>query len=107
MNDRPRNAYSGRPDHSTLPLELESALDSSPAARERFEALAPSHRREYVRWILDARRPDARERRAAQTVMRLLAPVRVAETGTSDAHDAATTPDVTRPDAGVERDDAR
>jgi len=55
-----------------LPRELDAALASSPAASERFAALAPSHRREYVRWVLDARRADARERRAAQTVMRLL-----------------------------------
>lgn len=55
-----------------LPRELAAALAGAPDARARFDELAPSHRREYVRWITEARRDDARERRAAQTVMRLL-----------------------------------
>ena len=55
-----------------LPAELAAALRTAPEARARFDALAPSHRREYVRWVTDARRADARERRAAQTIMRLL-----------------------------------
>lgn len=55
-----------------LPEELVAALTAAPGARERFDQLAPSHRREYVRWVAEARREDSRERRAAQTVMRLL-----------------------------------
>ena len=55
-----------------VPRELAAALAAAPDARRRFDALTPSHRREYVRWIIEARRADARERRAAQTVMRLL-----------------------------------
>ncbi|MBC7645242.1 MAG: YdeI/OmpD-associated family protein [Thermoleophilia bacterium] len=74
MNDRrpPDPPHFEIRDEHPLPRELDAALASSPAASERFAALAPSHRREYVRWVLDARRADARERRAAQTVMRLL-----------------------------------
>jgi uncharacterized protein YdeI (YjbR/CyaY-like superfamily) len=59
-------------DDRELPRELLSALAAAPEARVAFDALAPSHQREYVRWIGEARRADARERRAAQTVMRLL-----------------------------------
>ena len=55
-----------------LPRELVAALSSAPGARERFEELSLAHRREYVRWVREARRDDTRERRAAQTVMRLL-----------------------------------
>lgn len=55
-----------------LPAELVAALAAAPEAQQLFAALAPSHRREYVRWVGEARRSDARERRAAQTVMRLL-----------------------------------
>jgi len=54
-------------------VELVAALERAPDARTRFDALAASHRREYVEWVRDARRADSRERRAAQTVMRLLA----------------------------------
>ena len=56
----------------TLPRELIDALSAAPDARERFDRLQPAHRREYVRWVAEARREDSRERRAAQTVMRLL-----------------------------------
>jgi uncharacterized protein YdeI (YjbR/CyaY-like superfamily) len=59
-------------DDRELPAELLAALRAAPDAAERFEQLAPSHRREYVRWVAEARRDDTRQRRAAQTVMRLL-----------------------------------
>ena len=62
---------SARPE-PPLPRELVAALSAAPEALAIFDALAPSHRREYVRWVDEARRADARERRAAQTVMRLL-----------------------------------
>lgn len=55
-----------------LPRELTEALAASADASERFMQLSPSHRREYARWVDEARRGDLRERRAAQTVMRLL-----------------------------------
>lgn len=55
-----------------VPAVLQAALAAAPIARERFDALTPAHRREYVRWVSEARRADTRERRAAQTVMRLL-----------------------------------
>lgn len=55
-----------------LPPELCSAFDAAPEVRERFDGLPAAHQREYVEWILAARRAEARERRAAQTVMRLL-----------------------------------
>lgn len=57
-----------------MPDELTAALDAAPDAKAVFDQLAPSHKREYVQWINSARRDDTRERRAAQTVMRLLAP---------------------------------
>lgn len=63
----------GRPEVGRdLPRELAAALAAAPEAGERFLELPPSHRREYVRWVDGARRADTRERRAAQTVMRLL-----------------------------------
>jgi uncharacterized protein YdeI (YjbR/CyaY-like superfamily) len=69
--DQPLPRPAGRPE-PTLPGELIAALRAAPEAQERFEAMAPSHRREYVRWVAEGRRADTRERRAAQTVMRLL-----------------------------------
>jgi uncharacterized protein YdeI (YjbR/CyaY-like superfamily) len=60
------------PARPSLPPELERALAEAADARAAFESLPPSHRREYVQWVADGRQGTTRERRAAQTVMRLL-----------------------------------
>ena len=51
-----------------VPDELQRALQESPKALAIFEALPPSHRREYVEWIAEAKRDETRRRRAAQAV---------------------------------------
>lgn len=61
-----------RVESQRLPAELEVAFSRQPRAREIFEQMAASHQREYVTWVREARRADTRERRAAQTIMRLL-----------------------------------
>lgn len=58
---------------ATLPEELATALASNPEAQARFDALSTSHRNEYIRWVSEARRPETRQRRAAQTLERVLA----------------------------------
>jgi len=55
-----------------VPADLRAALTSSPPATTMFESLAFSHRREFVRWIEDAKRPDTRARRIAGTVDKVL-----------------------------------
>lgn len=47
------------------PPDLRAALANHAAARRTFESLAPSHRREYVEWIAEAKREDTRARRLA------------------------------------------
>jgi len=54
-----------------LPAELAAAFAAAPDARDRYEALAFSHRREYARWIADAKRAETRARRAEQAVQML------------------------------------
>jgi hypothetical protein len=54
-----------------VPPELTVALDTDPAAKAAFEALAPSHRREFADHVAEAKRPETRQRRAAQTIERL------------------------------------
>ena len=44
------------------------ALDAHPAAKATFEAFPPSQRRDYVEWIVEAKRDDTRERRLAQAL---------------------------------------
>ena len=46
------------------PDDLAAAL--TPSARAFFDALAPSHRRDYVEWITEAKRAETRTRRVAQ-----------------------------------------
>jgi uncharacterized protein YdeI (YjbR/CyaY-like superfamily) len=52
------------------PPDLEAALAAEPAAAARWRAWAPSHRRQYTYWVLDAKRPETRERRVAEVVRR-------------------------------------
>jgi uncharacterized protein YdeI (YjbR/CyaY-like superfamily) len=51
-----------------VPPELERALGKSRRARETFEAFSPSHRREYIQWITEAKREETRERRVETTI---------------------------------------
>jgi hypothetical protein len=55
----------------TLPDDLRAALDGDEPARVAFDALAYTHRREYVEWIADAKREATRRRRVEQTIERL------------------------------------
>jgi uncharacterized protein YdeI (YjbR/CyaY-like superfamily) len=55
-----------------FPLELEDLLATNPEAKAVYEGLVPSHRREYVRWIAEARQEVTRRRRAEQAVGMLL-----------------------------------
>lgn len=51
-----------------MPADFAAALMANPAAKNAFDAFAPSHRREYLEWILDAKRDETRARRIAQAV---------------------------------------
>src|SRR5262249_29779247 len=55
----------------TLPAELARALRKNAAARHRWEALAPSHRREHVNHIEQAKRPETRALRVDKTLKML------------------------------------
>jgi uncharacterized protein YdeI (YjbR/CyaY-like superfamily) len=50
------------------PDDLLAALHEAPAALATFEAFSPSHRREYVEWVVEAKRADTRRRRIAEAV---------------------------------------
>jgi Bacteriocin-protection, YdeI or OmpD-Associated/Domain of unknown function (DUF1905) len=51
-----------------VPRDLASALEADPAVRETFDGLSYTHRKEYVRWIEDAKRDETRTRRIAKAV---------------------------------------
>ena len=56
------------PREVAVPDDLAAALDARPGARERFDRLAYSHRKEHVRAIEEAKAPATRERRIAKAV---------------------------------------
>jgi uncharacterized protein YdeI (YjbR/CyaY-like superfamily) len=51
-----------------LPQDLRQALAKNARARSTFEAFSPSHKREYVEWIEEAKRPETRARRLTTAV---------------------------------------
>src|SRR5262245_18494498 len=57
----------------TVPDDLQAALGDDRDARKAFEKLSYTHRREYVVWIEEAKRPETRARRVAGTVEGVLA----------------------------------
>jgi uncharacterized protein YdeI (YjbR/CyaY-like superfamily) len=50
------------------PADLHAALKKNAAARRTFEAFSPSHKREYVEWITQAKREETRTRRLEQAL---------------------------------------
>jgi hypothetical protein len=50
-----------------VPDDLAAALADDPAARAFFDGLAYSHRKEWVRWIEDAKKPETRAQRVSAT----------------------------------------
>jgi uncharacterized protein YdeI (YjbR/CyaY-like superfamily) len=63
----PERIQSGDP----VPRFIATALAARPAARRSFLALAPGYRRDYLRWITEAKRPETRQRRLAEAIRRL------------------------------------
>jgi uncharacterized protein YdeI (YjbR/CyaY-like superfamily) len=51
-----------------VPPDLTSALAKNAKAKKAFAAFPPSHRREYVEWVTEAKREETRAKRIAQTV---------------------------------------
>jgi len=50
------------------PAELITALSKSKKAKAAFEKLSPSHKREYVEWITEAKREETKTKRVATTL---------------------------------------
>ena len=51
-----------------VPKELATALSNNPGARAKFEKLAPSHQREFIKYIQEAKQSPTRQRRADKTI---------------------------------------
>lgn len=46
-----------------VPPDLQAALDGDPEAKARYEALAYTHRKEFARWVAEAKREETRQKR--------------------------------------------
>ena len=51
-----------------MPEDFAQALAANHAAQATFDAFAPSHRREYLEWITEAKREETRAKRIAQAL---------------------------------------
>ena len=61
-------ALDAQPRTVTLPQPLADALAGDPALSAAFEALAPSHRKEFARWVGEAKREQTVRARVEQTL---------------------------------------
>jgi hypothetical protein len=60
-----------KPREVELPPALAAALAADGEALLAFQKLSYTHRKEYARWVADAKRAETRERRVAKTLDRL------------------------------------
>ena len=50
------------------PADLAAALKQHKVAAAAFEKFSPSHRREYIEWLTEAKRDETRQKRLATTL---------------------------------------
>ena len=50
------------------PSDLQAQLDKNRKAKEFFSSLAPSHKRDYIEWITEAKRDATRKKRLTTTI---------------------------------------
>ncbi|MEP7028613.1 MAG: YdeI/OmpD-associated family protein, partial [Candidatus Eisenbacteria bacterium] len=56
-----------------MPADLKAALAKNKKAKATFDAFPPGQKREYVEWIVEAKRPETRATRLATTLVWLAA----------------------------------
>ena len=59
------------PQFGAMAEDIATALTSEPTARRFFESLPTFYRKNFMRWIDDAKRPETRAKRIAETVATL------------------------------------
>jgi uncharacterized protein YdeI (YjbR/CyaY-like superfamily) len=63
---RPRPAKPAAP--LVMPADLAAALKKNKPAAATFDKFSPSHRKEYIEWITEARRDETRQKRLSTTL---------------------------------------
>jgi uncharacterized protein YdeI (YjbR/CyaY-like superfamily) len=65
------DAHRSEPSADEVPDFMRAALEKDEEAGRYFTSLPPSHRRSYVRWVSEAKRPETRERRLEEAIQLL------------------------------------
>jgi uncharacterized protein YdeI (YjbR/CyaY-like superfamily) len=63
-----RPSRSGPAKEAPVPRDLQAALRTDARALAAWQAFPPSHRKEYVHWVLEAKKAETRARRIATTL---------------------------------------
>jgi hypothetical protein len=58
--------YDDKPREVEVPEDMQAELNKNPKAKAAFEKLAYSHKKEYVRWISEAKKDETRLKRLQQ-----------------------------------------
>jgi hypothetical protein len=64
----PTRSKPRRTDRPKPPADFLNALKKYPKALVHYEACSPSHQREYIEWLVAAKRPATRARRLARSI---------------------------------------
>lgn len=64
----PARAKPATPRVTTIPDDLNAALDAVPMARQHFDAFSPSKQRDYAEWLTEAKTEATRTRRREQAI---------------------------------------
>lgn len=57
-----------KPNEISVPEDVAAALRKTHGARRAFENITPALRREFLRWVLNAKRPETRVKRIARAI---------------------------------------
>jgi uncharacterized protein YdeI (YjbR/CyaY-like superfamily) len=66
--ERPRRAARPPKPEAEVPAALAEALAQDDIAAATFNAFPPSCRRDYCEWVAEAKRPETRDKRVAETI---------------------------------------
>jgi uncharacterized protein YdeI (YjbR/CyaY-like superfamily) len=65
---RPPPRRKARKEALKVPAYLQAALKKNPKARATFQAFSPSHKREYIEWLTEAKQEETRQKRLATAI---------------------------------------
>jgi uncharacterized protein YdeI (YjbR/CyaY-like superfamily) len=55
-----------------IPPELHNLLENNPPSLEIFESLPPSHKKEYLNWVLSSKKEETRKKNMKKMIQMLL-----------------------------------